>query len=118
MRTLGKVLAIATLCFGCKPPATYGYQYQLTQQFGGAEAPEVLGREARELLANARTVAFYPPDLCLNTDTSHAGGRDQKMAVANCGVLLSNLERAAERAGYEVLSWQNLRGQKRPIDYA
>jgi hypothetical protein len=40
------------------------------------------------------------------------------MAVANCGVLLSNLERAAERAGYEVLSWQNLRGQKRPIDYA
>src|SRR5260221_2422592 len=31
---------------------------------------------------------------------------------------MSSLERAAEGAGYEVVSWQNLRGNRRPIDFA
>lgn len=108
---------VVSLAGGCAKPTTYGYQYKLAQQFGGGEDPEAANHEARALLAGARTVAFYPPDLCLNTDTAGTG-HNQKVVQANCGVLLSTLERAAERAGYEVLSWQNLRGQKRPIEYA
>ncbi len=117
MGRAGTTLVALVGLAACKPPPTYGYQYKLSQQFGGGEDPEPANHEARELLAAARTVAFYPPDLCLNTQT--AGGKhDQKVVQANCGVLLSTLERAAERAGYEVLSWQNLRGSKRPIEYA
>ena len=32
--------------------------------------------------------------------------------------MMSTLERAAQDAGYEVLSWQNLKGSKRAIEYA
>src|SRR5262249_10327412 len=72
--------------------------------------------EARQLLARARTIAFYPPDTCLNTTPTDS--QQDKVLRARCGVLLSKLERDAERAGYEVVSWVNLRGNQRPIDYA
>ena len=94
---------------------TYSYQYKSLQQFGVGEQPEPAPREARELLANAKTVAFYPPDSCLNADPSQASSQQIK---ARCGAMMSALERAAEDAGYEVLSWQNLRGSKRAIEYA
>jgi hypothetical protein len=112
------VLGVAVgLTVGCTRYATYGYQYRMQQQFGGGEDPEPAPVEARELLANAKTIAFFPPDICVNVDAT-AGDTKVKQLRANCGVLMSTLERAAERAGYEVLSWQNLRGNKRPIDFA
>jgi hypothetical protein len=112
------VLGVAALLtVGCTKYVTYGYQYRMQQQFGGGEEPEPAPVEARELLATAKTVAFFPPDVCVNVDTT-AGDTRVKQLRANCGVLMSTLERAAERAGYEVLSWQNLRGNKRPIDFA
>jgi hypothetical protein len=103
----------------CAPTTTYGYQYRLDQQFGtGGEQPEAPNVEARQLLAQAKTIAFYPPDSCLNTETSKG---DHELG-AGCGTVMSKLERAAEQAGYEVMSWQNLRpprdSDKRPIDYA
>lgn len=95
---------------------TYSYQYKSLQQFGVGEQPEPAPREARELLANAKTVAFFPPDQCVNSDPSQA--RSQEIR-AQCGAMMSALEDAAKSAGYEVLSWQNLRGYgKRPIDFA
>jgi hypothetical protein len=109
--------AAVGLTVGCTKYATYGYQYRMQQQFGGGEEPEPAPVEARELLAAAKTIAFFPPDACVNVDTA-AGDTKIKQLRANCGVLMSTLERAAERAGYEVVSWQNLRGNKRPIDFA
>ena len=103
MRTLGKLVYLFAVVAGCKTPPTYGYHYEMAQQFGNAETPERANHEARALLAAAKTVAFYPPDLCLNTDTTRDGNHN-KLVQANCGVLLSTLERAAERAGYEVLT--------------
>jgi hypothetical protein len=108
-------VVVAATLVGCTPAAPhYGYQYQLAQQFSGGEEPESASAEARQLLATARTVAFYPPDICLNSEAGQGPSPNQRMVRASCGVLLSTLERAAERAGYEVLSWQNLRGNKRP----
>jgi hypothetical protein len=99
----------------CAKSSTYGYQYRVDQQLAGGEDPEPAPVEARRLLAGARTVAFYPPDRCVNTTEK---AESEKEFRANCGALLSLLERAAERAGYEVVSWVNLRGSSRPIDYA
>jgi hypothetical protein len=101
---------------GCST-TTYGYQYRMQQQFTGGEEPEPPGREARDMLANAKTVAFYPPDECVNADPTTA--RESQAEIhARCGAMMSALERAAEDAGYQVLSWQNLRGSKRAIEYA
>lgn len=114
MRTSYLLLA-SLAATGCTKSATYGYQYRVEQQFAGGEDPEPAPVEARKLLAGAKTVAFYPPDRCVNTTDKAASEKEFR---ANCGVLLSLLERAAERAGYEVVSWVNLRGNNRPIDYA
>jgi hypothetical protein len=108
-------LVLTFLIAGCTHYAAYGYQYRVTQRFDSGDEPDPVSVEARQLLATAHTVAFYPPDYCVN---SESGEHKAKELRATCGVLLSTLERAAERAGYEVLSWQNLRGNKRPIDFA
>lgn len=108
-------LLCLSLIAGCAHTTTYGYQYRLDQQFGGTEESEAPPVEARQLLGGAKTVAFYPPDVCVNTERQSDKG---SAVIARCGVLLSKLERDAERAGYEVVSWVNLRGAKRPIEYA
>jgi len=100
----------------CGHTSTYGYQSTFDKQFLGSEDSEPPPVEARQLLASARTVAFFPPDTCLNTTPTET--QQDKVLRARCGVLLSKLERDAERAGYEVVSWVNLRGNQRPIDYA
>src|ERR1700704_1993649 len=112
--------SLAMVCIGslaaCAHTTTYGYQSMFDKQFLGNEEPEPPLVEARHLLAGARTVAFYPPDTCLNATPTES--QQDKVLRARCGVLLSKLERDAERAGYEVVSWVNLRGTQRPIDYA
>jgi len=100
-RGLVGVLALGA----CKPPAltvTYAYQVHAAEVAAHTEGPEPPAVETKQMLANARTVAFFPPDPC----------------DAHCTQLVGNLEKAAEHAGYQVVSWQNLRGAKRPIDFA
>lgn len=109
------LLHVASLV-ACGHTSTYGYQSTFDKQFLGSEDSEAPPVEARQLLAGARTVAFFPPDTCLNTTPTET--HQDKVLRARCGVLLSKLERDAERAGYEVVSWVNLRGNQRPIDYA
>jgi hypothetical protein len=109
-------VVVAVVSSGCMGTTTYGYQYQLQQEFTGGEEPEMAPVEARQLLSAAKTVAFYPPDTCINVDPTQDRKRLQELR-ASCGVLMSKLERGAQAAGYEVVSWQNLRGG-RAIDYA
>jgi hypothetical protein len=109
-------MACAGSLVACAHTSTYGYQSSFDKQFLGNEDPEPPPVEARQLLAGARTVAFYPPDTCLNATPTET--QQDKVLRARCGVLLSKLERDAERAGFEVVSWVNLRGNQRPIDYA
>jgi hypothetical protein len=112
------------LLTSCAKYSTYGYDYRMSQQLGLSEDPVAPTVEARKLLQSAKTVAFYPPEDCTNTEMVNVNAksveerRRMQELRASCGVLMSSLERAAESAGYEVLSWQNLRGQKRAIEYA
>ncbi len=113
------VAAGMLLLASCAKQMNYAFEETLPASvFANGEAAEPAGREARQLLATARTVAFYPPDYCINIDAEREMVARYRTLRANCGVLLSSLERAAEKAGYEVVSWQNLRGGQRPIDYA
>src|SRR5688572_15995632 len=98
--------AVAALTAACTPTVRYGYQYKLKQDFTARYEPEQPTVEARKLLATAKTVAFYPPDTCANINPDVEQKRVQQLR-ASCGVLMSSLERAAERAGYDVYSWQN-----------
>jgi len=97
------VLAMAVA--GCAQTAstvTYGYQVHAAALAAHTDGPDAPAAETTQMLVNARTVAFFPPDPC----------------DARCTELVTTLERGAEHAGYQVVAWQNLRGAKRPIDFA
>jgi hypothetical protein len=116
MVTRTTALACIAALAGCTYTKTFGYTPKYDVQLT-PEDPEPAGVEARRLLASAKTVAFYPPDRCTNTAEKDETERQFR---ANCGVMLSYLERAAEKAGYEVVSWVNLRSteNRRALDYA
>ena len=84
-------LLVAGSLVACGHTSTYGYQSTFDKQFLGSEDSEPPPVEARQLLASARTVAFYPPDTCLNTTPTET--QQDKVLRARCGVLLSKLER-------------------------
>ncbi len=92
------------MVIGCGPvrrPPTY------VAEMGFAikqPAPSVqVGADARAVWKAARTVAFSPPKTCAKTQ---------------CAGFVARLEQAAMAAGLRVVSWQQLRGHKRSIDYA
>ena len=65
------------------------------------------------------TVAFFPPDRCLERSAAPTGTvEDQQVLRLQCGVVMSELEKAAIAAGFQVVSWQALRGSDRPLRYA
>lgn len=83
-------------------------------QTGAAEpAPE-----AKDIVKQATSLAFNPPDACSDVKAAGAGASEVGNVMRlQCGVLMTELEAAATRAGFSVLSWQTLRGG-RAIDYA
>jgi hypothetical protein len=110
-------LACAAAAAGCTPHSkTYLYTPHYDVQATG-EDPDVPSVEARRLLATAKVIGFYPPDRCVNTTDK---AEEEKQFRASCGTVLTELETAAQKAGYEVETWVNLRStdNRRAIDYA
>lgn len=111
-------LACALSMASCTYTKTFGYTPQYQVQVTDEE-PEVATAEARRLLASATTIAFYAPDRCVNTSDK---AEEEKQFRASCGVLLTYLELEAKKAGYDVVSWQNVRSdigsRGRTLDYA
>jgi hypothetical protein len=103
---------------GCAKTAVFNYHRDYALEFPETDDSAPLVREARAELASARTVAFFPPSDCVDQRTLNNLDRDQEIMRLTCGVLLSQLERTAEEAGFSVVSWQTLRGSGRPIEYA
>ena len=74
--------------------------------------------EARAIVKLATSLAFNPPDVCTDVKAAGAGATEVSNVMRlQCGVLMTELEAAATRAGFSVLSWQTLRSG-RAIDYA
>ncbi len=70
-------------------------------------------------MGSVRTIAFMPPDECLDVGATDGTQTNvSNMVHLRCGVLMSRIEAEATRAGYDVVSWQTLRGFKRPIEIA
>src|SRR5262245_13086891 len=121
--TLAILAAVATAC-GTTSTRTvdtsrfYGYEMSGSTTLD-REPPPIAPDKAVAALASQRRVAFVPPDSCLDmraADSSTAV--DRRVLRMQCGVTMSELEREAERAGFEVVTWQSLKGGARPLDAA
>lgn len=119
-RTSSCVVALlgAIAVSGCAGPKLYVVDMELegrkVLRTGNSEpAPE-----ARDIVKTATSLAFNPPDACSDVKAAGAGATEVNNVMRlQCGVLMTELEAAATRAGFSVLSWQTLRGG-RAIDYA
>ncbi len=98
-----------------EPPAHYaGVSYFVqAKSKPGATRDEVdaLTDDAPLRLAKGKKLAFFPPDRCLDTEATPMGADNTELAGMTCGPLLSSLETTAAKSGYEVVSWQLLKGR-------
>jgi hypothetical protein len=118
-----RVIAVVTLVAlgaSCGTSKIYGYERTRKREFPDVFDPSPLTNAARAALAAAKKVAYFPPDWCDQNITARQTDTivDSRVMRMHCGVLLASLERSAEAAGYDVVSWQTLRGSSRPIEYA
>jgi len=109
-------------CFStCGPSAKYyGMKYDLNiiKKFPG-DKKSTPDRSVARILRTGTTVAFNPPDRCLDMKATPSGTKSGiDIMSLQCGVLLAELEQKATEKGYNVVSWQALRGKDRPIAYA
>jgi hypothetical protein len=106
----------------CRPPPPVSYA--LVEYRGGGELgqpPKVEISQTPPYLANRSTfkaVAIRFPDSCLQTAASamtgaSRAGETQTILSTDCGVYLSELERAFTSHDYRVFSWDALRGLER-----
>jgi hypothetical protein len=99
-------------------PRYYGYSVAADSSLG-REAPPSAPAKATTALQKMKRVAFVPPDMCLDMragDTSTTV--DKRVLRMQCGVTMSELEREAEKAGFDVVTWQSLKGGTRPLEQA
>jgi hypothetical protein len=120
MNTRLLVLVLLTAqSLGCASTKYYGVDYALQKKSVLSDAAQSPAPSAVDAMAGATTVAFFPPDACRDEKAAGAGSTEVSNVLRlTCGVLMSELEAEAGRAGFQVVSWQTLRGTKRPIDYA
>lgn len=102
-----------------KPSTLTGFRTELVTPASKSFEKEVyLGSEQ----AAMGTIAFAPPEACrgISTFGDQKAGREgnAELIASGCGVLMTLLEEGAAKRGYRVVSWRNLIGQQRPIDYA
>lgn len=110
--------ACAVWLVGCAGSKVYMVDMELQgrkllQTAAGDPAPE-----ARDIVRGSVSLAFNPPDVCTDVKAAGAGAKEVSNVMRlQCGVLMTELEAAATRAGFSVLSWQTLRAG-RAMDYA
>lgn len=83
------------------------------------EPPPQAPGKAVAAIKKLKRVAFVPPDTCLDmraADTSTTV--DKRVLRMECGVTMSEMEREAEKVGFDVVTWQSLKGGSRPLEQA
>jgi hypothetical protein len=117
VRALPFIVAIAA--GACSSPRYYAVAHQQSQDVPEFRDGEPPNDQAMRELARGTTVAFFPPDACLDRRSAPTGTeRDERVLRLQCGTVMTDLEKAAIAAGFEVVSWQSLRGSGQPIEYA
>jgi hypothetical protein len=105
------------LTVACAPRATLSPKYYAAElQFARSQTAQELNgvqilneRVHAALKSPSLTLAFYPPDACLEAKASPTGGSSRTLLSMQCGERMSQLETAAALNGYQVVSWQLLK---------
>ncbi len=109
---------LALVVTGCAGPKVYMVDMELEGRRVIQAAAAEPAPEARDIVRGATSLAFNPPDVCTDVKAAGAGATEVNNVMRlQCGVLMTELEAAATRAGFSVLSWQTLRAG-RAMDYA
>ncbi len=128
--SLAVAIAVAVISGGCAPrfvPPEAAARYYIASfelqheraavEIGGGQ---VLNERVHEdMKAKSLTIAFYPPENCLNTRAGPSGSAQQAEVLGlRCGVLMTEMETKAAQAGYAVVSWQLLKDASVPLQQA
>jgi len=118
---VASIVATACSTTSTKTIATtrfYGYTVVSTTSLD-REGPPAPPEKARTAIAKLRRVAFVPPDSCLDMRAADTSTTVEKRVLRmQCGVTMSELEREAERVGFDIVTWQSLKGGQKPLDQA
>ncbi|MGD2063024.1 MAG: hypothetical protein PVF51_05515 [Nitrospirota bacterium] len=114
-KRLALLLALLPILSACTPHYLIRSEYVVTQQVN--ESPEIIETASyKEVLPTVSTIAVRAPDSCANETTAiHSGeavGRGLLLKT-DCGVEMSELERALAKAGYQVISWDIIKNRVR-----
>ncbi|MBA3457780.1 MAG: hypothetical protein H0T42_32155 [Deltaproteobacteria bacterium] len=83
------------------------------------EPPPNAPGKALSAIKKLRRVAFVPPDTCLDMRAAETSTTvDKRVLRMECGVTMSEMEREAEKVGFDVVTWQSLKGEARPLEQA
>jgi len=97
----------------CTPHYLIRSEYVVSQQRN--TAPEIIETASyHEVLPTITTIAVQAPDSCANETTAiHSGEASGRglLLKTDCGVEMSELERALAKAGYHVISWDIIRNR-------
>jgi len=96
----------------------YGYTASASATLD-REPPPTAPDKATDAIKRFKRVAFVPPDSCLDMRGADTGSTvDKRVIRMQCGVTMSELEREAEKVGFDVVTWQSLKGASKPLDQA
>jgi hypothetical protein len=120
------VLLSVLISIGCGSTSTqtiqttrfYAYTVAGESSLDREPPPQAPGK-AIAAIKKLKRVAFVPPDTCLDmraADTSTTV--DKRVLRMQCGVTMSEMEREAEKVGFDVVTWQSLKGGSRPLEQA
>jgi len=112
-KRLVPLLALLPAFPACTPHYLIRSEYVVSQQ--RTDDPEIIETSSyRDLLPTFVTIAVRAPDSCANETTAiHSGEASGQglLLKTDCGVEMSELERALAKAGYQVISWDIVRNR-------
>ncbi len=113
------LVGVLTACATPGPPPPSDLQRYRVETDMKVEQATTERRVAYAYEGKPKTIAFFPPASCRAiSDVTKSNDARGNLVHDDCGVLLTLLEEGAVAAGLEVVSWRNLVGDQRALDYA
>src|SRR5215467_13621189 len=124
---MGRALALGALAVAAcgsiamqQVDTTRYYAYTVASETSlDREEPPVPPAKTIAAINKLKRVAFVPPDSCLDMRAADTSTTVEKRVLRmQCGVTMSELEREAARVGFDIVTWQSLKGGQKPLDQA